>query len=89
MTDLGLPTLLAAIDGLPEGATVTADSCRYVFDAAQLNPSERGAAFKAACRLGYLTGTDRVIRSQVPSRKNSANRVWLRTGKAVTGRRVA
>ena len=83
MSDLALSTLLLAIADQPKGAHVTADTVRDEFDMAQLNTAERGAAFIAAARLGYLKGTDRVVRSTTGSRKGGANRLWVRTGKQV------
>lgn len=46
--------LLRFLDGIPADAILTADSWRDAADAAQLNIAERGAAPRAAARLGYL-----------------------------------
>jgi len=83
MSDLALTTLLNAITDVPAGAVVTADTIRAEFDHAQLNTAERAAAFKAAERAKFLRSTDRVVRSSTASRKNGANRVWIRTRKAI------
>jgi hypothetical protein len=83
VSDLATRTLLRAIQHVEPGTEVTADLCRAEFDAAQLNTADRGGAFRSASTLGYLTGTDRVVRSTIESRKNSANRVWIRTAKPI------
>ena len=83
MSDLAVRTLLLALTGALEGQEITADDVREAFDVAQCNTAERGAAFKAAARLGYLTGTDRVVRSTTESRKHGASRIWVRTGVAL------
>jgi hypothetical protein len=46
--------LLRFLDGLPADQILTSDSWRDAADAAQLNVAERGAAPRAAARLGYL-----------------------------------
>lgn len=47
--------LLHALTTIPAGAHVTSDLIADELDAAQVSASEKGAALRSACRMGYLT----------------------------------
>lgn len=48
-------SLLLALSTIPAGEHVTADIIADELDAASVNASEKGAALRSACRMGYLT----------------------------------
>lgn len=84
--------LLRFLDGVAPDTVLTSDSWRDAADAAQLNTAERGAAPRAAARLGYLDplvvehAGRRFLACEPSSRENGkGGRVlaYVRTAKAV------
>src|SRR5687768_10828604 len=91
-TDRSYRVLMAVIQTLPERTPVTADTIRDAADQASLTSAEKSAAFKAACRDGYLRGVTMLIdgeaqpvsmRTTHPAGKGRYSRLYRRTGKAV------
>lgn len=84
--------LLLALSTIPEGEHVTSDLIADELDAAQVSASEKGAALRSACRMGYLTSLVETAtgewvhasrKSTRPERDGGYVSVYRRTDKAV------
>ena len=75
-------TLLRAIQDLPEGTVISADSLREPFDAAHLTVAERGGAFQSALHHGWIR-RDGWHPSTYGPRKCGSTHTWARTAKTI------